>query len=225
MIRDGIEYRWVKGFEGLYMVSLSGDVISTEREIPLPNGGYWKKPECIIKKRINHLGYAHLYLSLNGNKRNKFIHRLIMEAFSWKDGCEELQVNHKDGNKLNNDINNLEWCTASQNVKHAFDTGLKTMPTGEGNWMYGRKNEFLSQLNKSRSGKKRPDHSEKIKRGGHPCAIPVTNGEKIWACIRDAAEELNENYSTIHKMVKRKNNRLNLSYAKQTNQTQDQQPI
>jgi hypothetical protein len=209
VIKDGVKYRWVRGFEGLYIVSIHGDVISTGRNVPLPNGGYWSKPECFMRKRLSQFGYECVSLCINGKKHNKFLHRLIMEAF----------------NKLNNDINNLEWCTASQNVKHAFDTGLKTMPTGEANWMYGRKNEALAQLNRSRAGEKKSPSAKILRRGIHPSAIAITNGNKIWACIKDAAEELNENYSTIHKMVKRKNNRLNLSYVKQTNQTQDQQPI
>lgn len=61
------------------------------------------------------------------------IHRLVASAFFGD--RKELTVNHKDGNKANNNINNLEWCTRSENVKHAFKTGLMIPKRGELNGM------------------------------------------------------------------------------------------
>ena len=52
------------------------------------------------------------------------IHRLVMLSFNYIPGCESLQVNHKDGNKQNNDLRNLEWCTCSYNMTHAYSNGL-----------------------------------------------------------------------------------------------------
>ena len=49
------------------------------------------------------------------------IHRLVAQAFLPN---EKEQVNHKDGNKLNNHVDNLQWVTQSENMKHAYDTGL-----------------------------------------------------------------------------------------------------
>lgn len=65
--------------------------------------------------------YKYLMVSLSG--KSKYIHRLVAENFLELDSRE---VNHIDGNKLNNHVSNLEWCTRSENIKHAFDKGLKS---------------------------------------------------------------------------------------------------
>ena len=68
-------------------------------------------------------GYIHLNLSGNPNL-NIDMQRLVMIAFNPVPGYQNLDVNHKDGNKLNNRLDNLEWCTRSENQLHAFRTGL-----------------------------------------------------------------------------------------------------
>lgn len=83
-----------------------------------------------IKGEINH-GYARVNLSF-GQKSTKFrVHRLVAEAFIDNPLAKPF-VNHKDGNKLNNHISNLEWCTSSENERHSFDVlgkvGNKTKP-------------------------------------------------------------------------------------------------
>ena len=55
------------------------------------------------------------------------IHLLVMRTFAYFPGCEKYEVNHMDGNKLNNRITNLEWCTSSENTIHAINNGLKTV--------------------------------------------------------------------------------------------------
>lgn len=62
---------------------------------------------------------------LDGKKRTFRVHRLVMMAFNPVENMGELEVNHLDGNKKNNKLENLEWCTASENQKHAFKTGLQ----------------------------------------------------------------------------------------------------
>jgi DNA-binding CsgD family transcriptional regulator len=68
-------------------------------------------------------GYVQVGLTANGVRKTKRVARLVAECFIPRiEG--KLQVNHIDGNKENNHFRNLEWCTPSENIKHAFDTGL-----------------------------------------------------------------------------------------------------
>lgn len=76
-----------------------------------------------LKVNINHEGYKYVQLSTNGKRRNYRIHRLVAETFL-KNEKKLPYVNHKDGNKLNNNIENLEWVTARENNIHARETGL-----------------------------------------------------------------------------------------------------
>ena len=59
------------------------------------------------------------------------VHRMMMCSFYPVPGMEKLYVNHIDGNKLNNDLSNLEWCTSSENIKHAYKMGLAEVRHGE----------------------------------------------------------------------------------------------
>lgn len=65
-------------------------------------------------------GGKYLYVSLGkGNK--KLIHRLVLITFNPVENMDNLQVNHKDGNPTNNKLDNLEWVTPSENIKHSYD--------------------------------------------------------------------------------------------------------
>lgn len=90
-----------------YLLFNNGDIFATDTAHKL-------------KPNINKGGY--LFVQLNGHIRK--IHRLIAENFI-PNPLNKPCVNHKDGIKTNNNISNLEWCTQSENVKHAYDTGLK----------------------------------------------------------------------------------------------------
>lgn len=68
-------------------------------------------------------GYLKCSLRVNGKTYVRYIHRLVAESFL--DVIEGYEVNHIDGNKLNNDLSNLEWVSRSENIKHAYDKGLK----------------------------------------------------------------------------------------------------
>lgn len=78
----------------------------------------------VISQRISNSGYLYVTIKINGKCSGRFIHRAI--AFAFIDNPDnKFYVNHKDGNKLNNSIENLEWCTSSENNQHSYDTGLK----------------------------------------------------------------------------------------------------
>lgn len=71
------------------------------------------------------------FSTVDGRKRTFRAHRLVMMAFEPRENMDELEVNHIDGNKKNNKLENLEWCTASENQKHAFKMGLQKARKGE----------------------------------------------------------------------------------------------
>jgi len=115
-------WRDVKGFEGIYKVSETGIVRSMERMIdhPLVQIRHGKT----LKQIPNHKGYMRVPLSYKGKTRQEFVHKLVAQAFV-DNHLNKPQINHIDGNKLNNHYSNLEWVTNQENCKHAAKLGLR----------------------------------------------------------------------------------------------------
>jgi hypothetical protein len=87
-----------------------------------------KKGLKALKGTVRTNGYLTVTIATNGKRKDFFIHRLVAENFL--ENPDSLPVvNHKDGNKTNNNVSNLEWCTYKRNTQHALETGL--MKTGE----------------------------------------------------------------------------------------------
>ncbi|NFG01740.1 hypothetical protein FCV36_05215 [Clostridium sporogenes] len=105
----------IKGYEGLYQVSNLGKVKSLITTQSRRIG---------ILKSYNHSGYRRINLYKNGKGKKYYIHRLVAKAFI-SNVNNYPEVNHIDGNKQNNRVENLEWCTSSQNQIHAFKIGLQ----------------------------------------------------------------------------------------------------
>lgn len=125
MEKDNEIWKDIKGYEGLYQVSSFGRVRSLPKLIEYFDGRI-RYYEGKIMKLSNHpKGYLQVRLTKNKKTKLHFIHRLVAETF-----LENLQnkpmVNHIDGNKQNNNINNLEWATCSENNQHAYDNNLKS---------------------------------------------------------------------------------------------------
>lgn len=90
--------------------------------------GQKKMKDCVKN------GYVKNTLILkDGREKAYFRHRLVMICFNPIKNYEEMQVNHKDGNKLNNYVDNLEWCTNQENRIHAVKIGLAALLKGESN--------------------------------------------------------------------------------------------
>jgi len=98
-------------YEGLYQVSNLGKVKSL-----------WFGKERILKPITHTNGYHHVNIYRGGARKKILVHRLVMLAFV---GESDLQVNHVNGDKTDNRLENLEYCTAVENHQHASDTGLK----------------------------------------------------------------------------------------------------
>lgn len=119
----GEVWKDIKGYEGQYQISNKGRVKGLARKAEYVNGGFKMVEECIKSVRLNPDGYPRVTLSKHSVKKNHSIHRLVAEHFIPNPkGLSE--VNHIDGNKLNNSISNLEWLNGSDNMKHAHRTGL-----------------------------------------------------------------------------------------------------
>ena len=115
-------YKWypIPKFDDKYLINKKGEVLSLNYR----RTNKRKILKCIPDKD----GYLTIMLCLNGIIYNKKIHRILCEIFKPRVN-DLIEVNHKDGNKKNNNLNNLEWCTKSYNIKHSIDTGLKPKTT------------------------------------------------------------------------------------------------
>lgn len=102
-----------------------GKIYKNRYEV-FPNGIIYGKRDIELKGMIDHCGYR----EVNINGKWEFVHRIVATCFI--ENPNNLPcINHKDGNKLNNDICNLEWCTYSENIKHAYKIGLEKKCLGE----------------------------------------------------------------------------------------------
>ena len=118
----------VPSYEGIYEVSNYGQVRSVTR---VRNGTHGP---CTVRGRILSLptcsDYMNVSLCFEGIKRTMHVHRMVAEAFI-PNPHNKPQVNHKDGNKFNNNVDNLEWNTCQENMDHAKSHNLLTALKGE----------------------------------------------------------------------------------------------
>jgi hypothetical protein len=141
---------------------------------------------------FNNNGYLRIGLSKD-NKRKKFlVHRLIAEAFI-PNNQNNLLINHKDGNKMNNHISNLEWCTYSENLKHAYKIGLYTDIKRAG--VYGK-------------------HTIKYAQKANEKIVLDTQTGIFYDSIKEAASILGINYWNIAQYLSgKRKNKTSLIYA------------
>jgi hypothetical protein len=135
----GVYDDWVpisyKGLETTYVCNENGDIANTKRK----GNAYEHSVFKILKPIKMPNEYYVVTLSINGKTYREYVHRIIAMAFleipekyaSLNLTVEMLEVNHKDGNKGNNALYNLEWSTGTDNKKHAYQTGLSKV--GEDN--------------------------------------------------------------------------------------------
>ena len=102
----------ISGYEGLYQVSNLGRIKRIRNRT------------CkILKEQKKQSGYIGCTLSKNGIVKHYKVHRLVAEAFI-PNTEHKPQINHINGDKTDNNVNNLEWCTARENINHSFKAGL-----------------------------------------------------------------------------------------------------
>lgn len=120
-------WKCIKGYEGLYQVSNFGRVRSLGRWVKGKNGSIRFYRGRILKPGTNTFGYLFVNLFKNNKQKTITIHRLVAEAFI--PNTDNLpMINHKDENKQNNNVNNLEWCTSSYNNNYGTRTERCSKP-------------------------------------------------------------------------------------------------
>lgn len=100
-----------------YVINSYPDYTITE------TGDVYSKSDKLLKGEITHDGYRRVTLYKNNKPKHCPVHRLVAETFI-PNPENKPTVNHVDGNKTNNCVSNLEWCTRSENSQHAYDEGL-----------------------------------------------------------------------------------------------------
>lgn len=120
------QWKEIKGCEDKYMVSSFGRVKTLARTVKFKGNQVRHLTERIIKPQLSNCGYW--IVTIQGKR--ELIHRLVAETFL---DNKQIQVNHIDGNKLNNKLDNLEWCTRSENMIHAHKNNLVNVAIGERN--------------------------------------------------------------------------------------------
>ena len=109
----------IKEYEGLYQVSNLGRVKSLKR---IEKFYHNNNDKILIQSKCSN-GYLKIVLSKNNLHKNYMTHRLVAKTFL-PNPENKRTVNHKDGNKQNNCVDNLEWATYSENIQHAYNLGL-----------------------------------------------------------------------------------------------------
>lgn len=178
----------VKYYEGSYLISNYGRVKSISRTLYKSDGvticGYVK--EHYITQHDNGNGYLFVNLWKNNKPKREYVHRLV--ALSFIPNPDKLpQVNHKDEDKQNNFVDNLEWCTCSYN--NSYGTKIqRTIETSKQNGVYSRQSEKMKRNN--------PNKGQYIS-GSNGYARKVMCDGIVFDCIKDCAEHYGIKYGTM----------------------------
>lgn len=132
---NSIIWKPVVGYEDSYVVAASGVVHSLGRINSTCYGSTRSLKTKQMTASMDSRGYMCVKLSSNNKTTTHRVHRLVMMAFSPNDNHEKLDVNHKDGDKTNNNLKNLEWCTRGENHKHRYQ-------------VLGQKHSFVGRIGK-----------------------------------------------------------------------------
>lgn len=173
-------WKEIDGQNGRYLISNMNRVKATYRTIILKNGKQRVLPERILSCSHNCHGYK--IISFWNNNKNKCysLHRLIAKAFI-PNPENKKEVNHLNGDKKDNRLENLEWATHQENLSHAFRTGLVNVSKGD--------NHYLAKLNSAQVKKIR----ELIKDG--ESAINIS---KMFCVSPRAIRDIRNNISWKH---------------------------
>ena len=138
----------VVGYEGLYQVSNFGRVKHISCVVTTSSNSVRSIKERMIKPRLQNNGYFLVDLYKNNRRKGMLLHRLVAETFI-PNPLDLPCVNHKDSNRTNCRVENLEWCTVSYNEKYSYDNNNRR---DKMNWKHGKDNansKAVHALNKN----------------------------------------------------------------------------
>ena len=177
------EWRDIEGFEGVYQVSNMGGL----KRIWLRGRMNVKA----LKPNINQDGYCSVGLYKNGRCKTMLLHRIVAQAFLPNPSCLP-QVNHKDENKQNNAVDNLEWCDAKYNCNYGtWRQQDSETHKGEKNPMHGKKGENNPCFGRH--------HSEEARKKMSASHIGIQKGEKHPLYGKHHSEEARKKMSEAKK--------------------------
>lgn len=123
-MNNGIIWRDVVGYEGLYEVSNNGLIRTKKGKKTYTEHHGWRTWEQrVLKQKVDRQNSHRVNLWRDGKPKTYLVHRLVAEAFIPKAEGKDY-INHIDGDRRNNHVSNLEWCNHEENNNHAFDNGL-----------------------------------------------------------------------------------------------------
>lgn len=170
-------WRDIPYYEGLYQISNYGRVRS-----------FHKNKTKYKTQRTNNRGYLVVQLYKNGKMKNEYVHRLVALTFI-PNPNHFPQVNHKDEDKQNNYVENLEWCTAKYNNNYGT-ARQRTIATSIKNGVYVQSSIRMSgELNPSKQNPKT--------KGKNSYAKQISCDNKEFTCIKDCAEYYGVSYSSM----------------------------
>ena len=150
----------VPGYEGLYEVSNLGRVRSVNRYVKSKGESYWLRKGKMLSPAKDKNGYLKVNLSCNGKNNIIRVHRLVAQAFL-PNPDNLLEVNHKDEDKTNNRVENLEWCTAKYNNNYGTKIERqKKTNIQNGFWTGLSKEEYMKKYNQDRKEYKKKWYQE-----------------------------------------------------------------
>ena len=166
----------IQGYEGFYQISNLGNVKSLERVVDKGNGILQHRKERIMNKRESVDGYYIAKLNVNKESTSIAIHILVARHFI-DNPNNYPEVNHKDCNRKNNQVDNLEWCTHQQNVEHSKQLGHYKTKSGCDNPNY--KNDTLKIKYKNNPTLAKINNSRPREQNGRCVKIRMINNDVI----------------------------------------------
>ena len=119
------QWRAIPGYEGLYEASNRGNIrTAVGKTTHTARHGVRRWQQRVLKQRKDKQNCMRVTLWKDGKGKSYLVARLVCAAWLENLLDTEMTVNHKDGNRLNNSVDNLEWLTRGDNIRHGFDTGL-----------------------------------------------------------------------------------------------------